>query len=332
MARIAIIGTTTWGTTLGIINARENREVVLLARTSSEASELQTENENRRFLPGVPFPKTMNITSSPKDAIENSDLIIFAVPAASMRENSSQLSSAISCEKIAISATKGQEPKTGKRMTSVLLEELDLTGNRICVMSGPNLAKEILAGKPSSTVIASTDRTTATYAQTHLNSSNLRVYTNRDVIGVELAGALKNVVAIAAGISDGLGFGDNAKASIITRGLAEISRLGVSLGADPATFAGLAGMGDVIATCSSNLSRNNSLGRMLASGMSLNDITSSMENIAEGIGTTQEIVQMAKPMNLDIPLTKSVYSVLFDGVAPLEAVANLMGRSPTSEI
>ena len=199
-------------------------------------------------------------------------------------------------------------------------------------MSGPNLAKEILAGKPSSTVIASTDRTTATYAQTHLNSSNLRVYTNRDVIGVELAGALKNVVAIAAGISDGLGFGDNAKASIITRGLAEISRLGVSLGADPATFAGLAGMGDVIATCSSNLSRNNSLGRMLASGMSLNDITSSMENIAEGIGTTQEIVQMAKPMNIDIPLTKSVYSVLFDGVAPLEAVANLMGRSPTSEI
>ena len=249
-----------------------------------------------------------------------------------MRENSSQLSSAISCEKIVISATKGLERKTGKRMTAVLLEELDLTGNKIGVISGPNLAKEILAGKPSSTVIAFTDETNATYAQTHLNSRNLRVYTNPDVIGVELAGALKNVVAIAAGISDGLGFGDNAKASIITRGLAEISRLGVSLGADPATFAGLAGMGDVIATCSSSLSRNNHLGRMLASGMSLNDITSSMENIAEGIGTTQEIVQMAKPMNIDIPLTKSVYGVLFDGVAPLEAVANLMTRSPTSEI
>ena len=166
-------------------------------------------------------------------------------------------------------------------------------------MSGPNLAKEILAGKPSSTVIASTDRTTATYAQTHLNSSNLRVYTNRDVIGVELAGALKNIVAIAAGISDGLGFGDNAKASIITRGLAEISRLGVSLGADPATFAGLAGMGDVIATCSSNLSRNNSLGRMLASGMSLNDITSSMENIAEGIGTVS-YTHLTLPTNREV--------------------------------
>ncbi|HIC49441.1 MAG TPA: NAD(P)H-dependent glycerol-3-phosphate dehydrogenase [Dehalococcoidia bacterium] len=186
--------------------------------------------------------------------------------------------------------------------------------------------------KPSSTVIASTDEATATYAQTFLNSSNLRVYTNKDVIGVELAGALKNIVAIAAGISDGLGFGDNAKASIITRGLAEISRLGVSLGANPATFAGLAGMGDVIATCSSNLSRNNSLGRMLASGMSLDDITDAMENIAEGIGTTQEVVQIAETMNIDIPLTKSVYSVLFDGVAPLDAVAELMGRSPTSEL
>ena len=332
MAKIAIIGTTTWGTTLGIINARENREVMLLARTSSEARELQTENENQRFVPGVPFPETIIITSSPKEAIENSDLIIFAVPAASLRKNANELSSVISPEKIAISATKGLEPKTGKRMTVVLQEELDLTENNICVMSGPNLAKEIIVGKPSSTVIASTDEATATYAQTFLNSSNLRVYTNRDVIGVELAGALKNIVAIAAGISDGLGFGDNAKASIITRGLAEISRLGVSLGANPATFAGLAGMGDVIATCSSKLSRNNSLGRMLASGMSLEDITDAMENIAEGIGTTQEVVQIAETMNIDIPLTKSVYSVLFDGVTPLDAVAELMGRSPTSEL
>ena len=172
----------------------------------------------------------------------NAVIIIFAVPAASLRKNASQLSSVLSSEKVIVSATKGLEPKTGKRMTTVLQEELGLAENKICVMSGPNLAKEIIQGKPS-TVIASTDKNTATYAQNSLNSSNLRVYTNQDVIGVELAGTLKNVVAIAAGISDGLGFGNNAKASIITRGLAEITRLGVSLGANPTTFAGLAGMG-----------------------------------------------------------------------------------------
>ena len=216
-------------------------------------------------------------------------------------------------------------------MTTVLQEELGIGENKICVMSGPNLAKEIIQGKPSSTVIASTDKNTATYAQNSLNSSNLRVYTNQDVIGVELAGTLKNVVAIAAGISDGLGFGDNAKASIITRGLTEITRLGVNLGANPTTFAGLAGMGDLIATCSSDLSRNKSLGRMLASGMSLDEITNTTENILEGIGTTQEVIAMAKTMDLELPLTQSVYSVLFDEVAPMTAVADLMGRSLTSE-
>ena len=331
MDRIGIIGTTTWGTTLGIINARENREVMLFARTQPEANKQRRDNENFRFVPQVPFPATMKITSSLRETVERSQLIIFAVPAASLRGNASQLSSVLSSEKVIVSATKGLEPKTGKRMTTVLQEELGLAENKICVMSGPNLAKEIIQGKPSSTVIASTDKNTATYAQNSLNSSNLRVYTNQDVIGVELAGTLKNVVAIAAGISDGLGFGDNAKASIITRGLAEITRLGVNLGANPTTFAGLAGMGDLIATCSSDLSRNKSLGRMLASGMSLDEITNTTENILEGIGTTQEVIAMAKTMDLELPLTQSVYSVLFDDVAPMTAVADLMGRSLTSE-
>ncbi len=332
MTKLGIIGTTTWGTTLAIINAREGRRSALLARTSNEAHLLIESGENRRFVPGISFPEGVSITDSPDQALSDADIVIFAVPSSTLRENARQVATSINPRSVVISAVKGLETGSGKRMTQVLLEELVGVGPaRICALSGPNLAGEIVQGKPSSTVVASINELSCKKSQLALNSSQLRVYTNSDLIGVEIAGALKNVTAIAVGISDGLGYGDNAKASLITRGLAEISRLGSSLGAEKATFSGLAGMGDLIATCSSSLSRNNKVGRMLAEGKTLTNIEKSMDNIAEGIGTTKAVTSMAERLGIHMPLAQSVHNVLFEGMSPRAAVAALMDRTPTSE-
>ncbi|MEC8891153.1 MAG: NAD(P)H-dependent glycerol-3-phosphate dehydrogenase [Chloroflexota bacterium] len=332
MTNLGIIGTTTWGTTLAIINAREGRRSTLLARSSDEAHLLIEDGENRRFVPGISFPEGVSITDSPDQALSDADIVIFAVPSSTLRENARQVAASINPHSVVISAVKGLETGSGKRMTQVLLEELSGVGAaRICALSGPNLAGEIVQGKPSSTVVASISELSCKKSQVALNSSHLRVYTNSDLIGVEIAGALKNVTAIAVGISDGLGYGNNAKASLITRGLAEISRLGSSLGAEKMTFSGLAGMGDLIATCSSSLSRNNKVGRMLAEGKTLTNIEKSMDNIAEGIGTTKAVTSMAERLGIHMPLAQSVHNVLFEGMSPRAAVAALMDRTPTSE-
>ena len=332
MTKLGIIGTTTWGTTLAIISAREGRKSTLLARSSNEARLLIEDGENRRFVPGISFPEGVSITDSPDQALFDADIVIFAVPSSTLRDNARQVAPSINSRSVIISAVKGLETGTGKRMTQVLSEELASVGAaRICALSGPNLAGEIVQGKPSSTVVASISEQSCKKSQIALNSSHLRVYTNSDLIGVEIAGALKNVTAIAVGISDGLGYGDNAKASLITRGLAEISRLGSSLGAAKVTFSGLAGMGDLIATCSSSLSRNHRVGRMLAEGKTLDDIEKSMDNIAEGIGTTKAVTSMAERLGIHMPLAQSVHNVLFEGMSPRAAVAALMDRTPTSE-
>ena len=217
-------------------------------------------------------------------------------------------------------------------MTEIIKEEIpNLSPDNICVLSGPNLSNEILAGKPSSSVICSINLTTAKSAQSILNCSHLRLYTNTDVIGVEICGALKNITAIAAGICDGLNLGDNAKASIITRGLSEMARFGSAIGAEPSTFSGLAGMGDLIATCSSRLSRNNQVGRMLAKDMPLNQIEKSMDNVAEGIETTKAVVSVANRLNIDLPIAQAVYNILFKNLSVRDAREELMGRTLTSE-
>jgi glycerol-3-phosphate dehydrogenase (NAD(P)+) len=329
---VAVVGATTWGTTLGIILARNDVPVTILARTAAEAAELNTHREHHRFLPGVPFPQALRVSSNPQETLAPARLTIIAVPSDRFRQNVQAVRDHLSPGSVVVSVAKGLELPTGKRMTQVLEEELPPQLHQgICTLSGPNLAKEIVQGKPASTVVAGRDPDRTSYAQEVLMSPSFRVYTSDDVIGVELAGALKNIIALGAGISDGLDLGDNAKSAFITRGLAEITRLGIAAGAQPLTFAGLAGMGDIIATCSSPLSRNRYVGEQLARGKSWPEIRESMDNVAEGVNTTGAAVAMAEELGVEMPITDVTYRMLFEGLPPKEAIAELMGRPPRSE-
>ena len=332
MVKVGIVGTTSWGTTLGILLARRGLQVSLWARTSEEAAQLEGDRENRRFLPGFPFPPDLEVTASKERAFQDTDLVIFAVPSRSLRNNVKSLGDAFTNTPLIMSATKGLEGASGKRMSQVLKEELPARlHSYICVLSGPNLSREIAQDKPSSTVVAAKEKETAQGAQSLLMSPTFRVYTNDDVVGVELGGALKNIIALGAGICEGLEYGDNAKAAFITRGLVEITRLGVAAGANPLTFAGLAGLGDLVATCSSPLSRNRYVGEQLAQGRTLEEIRSSMQNVAEGIDTTVAALKMAHSLGVEMPITEATHKVLSQGLDLKQAVAELMGRAPRPE-
>jgi len=330
--RAAIIGATTWGTTLGILLAQNKVPVTMLARTEAEAETLSTDRRNNRFLPDSPFPDCLTVTHHPETALEKSDLVVIAVPSDRLRENVRRIKAHLQPGSIVLSATKGLELPAARRMSQVLEDELPSAFHAgICVLSGPNLAKEIVQGKPASTVIAGQNPEATQKAQNALMSANFRVYTSADVLGVELAGALKNIVALGAGIGDGMDTGENAKAAFITRGLAEITRLGIAAGADPLTFAGLAGLGDVIATCSSRLSRNRFVGEELAKGRSWDEIRESMDNVAEGVNATQAALVLAKELGVEMPIAEMASRVLFEGLSPQKAMAELMARPARSE-
>ena len=330
MAKVGVVGTTSWGTTLAILLARRGLNVAIWARTREVADRLRAENQNSRFLPGVEFPPNLHVTASPGEAVGGTDLVIIAVPSRTLRDNAREVEGSLGPSTIVVSATKGLEVGTGNRMSQILEAELSC-GPPICAMSGPNLASEIIDGKPSSTVVASVDKDAAATAQSLITSTRFRVYTNDDVVGVELGGALKNIIALGAGICDGLGYGDNAKAAFMTRGLAEITRLGVAAGANPLTFAGLAGMGDLVATCASTLSRNHHVGELLATGMSLDQIRASMQNVVEGVDTTAAAIHLARQVGVEMPITSATYGVLFEGVPLERAIADLLGRAPRPE-
>jgi len=335
MTKISIVGATTWGTTLAIVNAIGNQEneIFLLTRSQDETTKLENENQNSKFLPGYSFPNNINITNSKHEALENTDLVILAVPSITFRENLTNIKDFISSNSILLSATKGIEISSGLRMTQIIKNEIsNVSDQNICVLSGPNLAKEIIQGKPCSSVVASSDENTINTVQEILNSELFRLYGNTDIIGVEIAGAMKNITAIASGISDGLNFGDNAKSSLITRGLAEMTRLGVAMGAKQSTFSGLAGMGDLIATCSSPQSRNTQLGMRLGQGETLKNIQSSMVNVAEGVSTTKAVINISKSMKINMPLAEAVFKVLFENIKPLDAYKSLMNRTTKLEI
>ena len=332
MDQITIVGSTTWGTTLAIINSMEGKDVVLLVRTEKESNMLNKNRENKRFLPGIFLPETLKISSATQNVIPRTNLLLIAVPSQTLRQNIRAISTYIPDSTIIVSASKGLEASSGMRMSEIIKEEIPTrSSDNVCALSGPNLSNEILAGKPSSSVIASNNESTAKYAQSLLNCSHLRLYTNVDLVGVEICGALKNITAIAAGICDGLDLGDNAKASIITRGLAEMARFGNSLGAETSTFSGLAGMGDLIATCSSGLSRNNQVGRMLAKNIPLDKIRKNMDNVAEGIETTKAVVTISSKLNIDLPIINAVSKILFDEMSVENATKELMARMLTSE-
>lgn len=318
MAKVCVVGTTSWGIALATMLVHRQHMVYLCARTEEEAIRLSSTSV---------FPKNLRVTACKKEAFHRVDLVIIAVPSRSFRENVRGICSYLEDSVMVVSATKGLELDTGKRMSQIMETELpSFLHSNVCVMSGPNLASEIIQDKPSSTVVASKDITVAQQVQTIINSTMFRVYINDDIIGVEYGGALKNIIALGAGICDGLKYGDNAKSAFITRGLAEITRLGVTAGANPITFLGLSGIGDLITTCNSRLSRNHYVGEQLATGKKLDEIRSDMKHVAEGIDTTYATVYLSKTLEVDMPITRNIYSVLFEGLSVKSAVENLLSR------
>ncbi len=331
-ARVAVIGATTWGTALGIILARNDIPVDLVVRNEQESDLLGSQRENARFLPGVAFPDAMSVTASISDSVPAAQMLVLAVPSPTLRQNLEAVRDSITPGAVLLNAAKGLEWPDGKRMSRVMEESLPPhLHDGICTLSGPNFAREIVDGKIASTVVAGRDAAMTEHAQAVLMSPSFRVYTSDDVTGVELGGALKNIIALGAGIADGLNIGDNGKAAFITRGLAEITRLGIAAGAHPLTFAGLAGLGDLIATCASRLSRNRYVGEQLAQGRSWPEIRDSMKNVAEGVNTTKSALAMAAELNVELPIAQATHRVLFEGLSPRDAIVELMERPPRSE-
>ncbi len=328
--QIGVIGAGAWGTTLALQLADAQRPVTLWTHTTEAAEQLAHRRENARYLPGRTFPPNLRVATDDAHLAEPYRVYLAAVPSAHLRATLRHLAPALHPGVPILSVVKGIEAGTHRRMSEVIAEELP--GRSIAVLSGPNLAREIAAGKPGGTVIASDDAALAAELAAVLGRDRFRVYTNPDVIGVELGGALKNVVALAAGMVDGLGFGDSAKAGIITRGLAEMTRLGVAAGAEPATFAGLAGVGDLIATCMSPLSRNRRAGELIASGLELDAVRSHLSGVAEGVPTAAAALELAAQHGVELPIAEQVEAVLHSGRAPLEAVAALMSREQKDEL
>ena len=333
MATVCVVGTTSWGTTLANIAAQNGHIVNLLSRTKIEAERLNCDRTNERFFPGVKFPDNLQVTSNVKEAFSSAELVFIAVPSYAFKENLYSIKDFVRNDAYVVSATKGLDSITFKRMTELLEDGLnsDFHG-KICALSGPNLAKEIMQGKPSSTVVASKTIQFSVAVQNMMNAEKFRVYTSDDVVGVEFGGALKNIIALGAGICDGLSLGDNAKAAFITRGLFEISRLAVQLGANPMTIAGLAGMGDLIATCASKLSRNHFVGEQLALGRSIDEINKSLGQVAEGFYTSLVAKRLSENLNVDAPIIDATYNILYRGVSLSQVMEELLLRIPTSEI
>jgi glycerol-3-phosphate dehydrogenase (NAD(P)+) len=333
VTHIGIVGTGAWATTLGILLARIGHKTVLWSRTESRATELTSARVNERAVPGVEFPDLMTVSPSLDESISSAELVIVVVPSVTVRDNLNQIGSAISAESNIVCATKGIEISSGKRMSQVIAEELPaFNPDKIGVLSGPNLAPEVAAGNPATATIAFPNDQIGETVQEQLSSEVFRVYRSEDVIGVELGGALKNIIAIGAAFIDGAGLGANAKAAYVTRGLHEITRLGVAMGAKPETFAGLSGMGDLLTTCYSPLSRNYRLGIGLASGRDLDTVLTELGQTAEGVPTTQAAVRIAKDLDIEMPITNATHAVLFEGASPTDAIRDLMGRTLQPEV
>jgi glycerol-3-phosphate dehydrogenase (NAD(P)+) len=331
---IAVIGAGSWGITLAIHLAQQGYRTKLWEFRADVAKRLVSERRSGAFLPGIVIPDAIVISSQLEEILsEETDMAVFVVPSHVLREVARKAGPHIRGEMVIVSAVKGIENDTFKRMSEVLEEEIPQNVNvPVSVLSGPSHAEEVSRHLPTTVVAASVDQRTAESVQHVFFSERFRVYTNQDVIGVELAGALKNIIAIAAGISDGLGFGDNAKGALLTRGLAEITRLGVAMGAVPSTFAGLSGVGDVITTCLSRYSRNRNVGEEIGKGKTLSQVLEGMVMVAEGIMTTKAAHQLARRYRVEMPITMEVHAVLFEDKDPARAVNDLMMRAAKAEM
>ncbi len=326
--KICVLGAGGWGTTLAIHLCRKGFEVSLWEAFPDYAEILIKQRKNPKFLPGIDLPAEIHITSKIDEAISDAHLVVYAVPSHVMREVAEK--SHVPEGVIKLSVSKGIENGTLKRMSEIIAEET--TNANIVVLSGPSHAEEVAKEIPTTVVVSGKDMDVAKHVQSVFMSENFRVYTNSDIIGVELGGALKNIIAIAAGISDGLGFGDNTKSALLTRGLAEIRRLGVKMGANPHTFSGLSGVGDLITTCTSKHSRNRFVGEQIAKGKTLSQILDSMSMVSEGVKTTQSAYSLSKKYSVAMPITTEIHKVLFNDKDPRKAVMDLMTRDAKSEI
>jgi glycerol-3-phosphate dehydrogenase (NAD(P)+) len=323
------MGSGSWGTAFALVLSDAGNDVALWARRPELAATINAEHRNPDYAPGIALPETLRALSDPAEAMSGADVVVLAVPSQSLRANLEHWPIPAGAE--VVSLAKGIELGTNLRMSQVVAEAGGIEPERIAVVTGPNLAREIAERQPSASVVASSSEQTAAALQQVCHTARFRAYTNTDVVGCELGGATKNVIALAVGMAVGLGFGANATASVITRGLAEITRLGVALGADPYTFAGLAGLGDLVATCSSPLSRNRTFGEELGRGRTVAEITASTRQVAEGVLSCASIQALAAEHGVEMPIVENVAAVIAGSLTPAGLITALMSRSAKPE-
>ncbi len=328
-SHIAVVGAGSWGTTVASTVA-QNQSTMLWARRAALAQQITADHENIDYLRGVALTESLLCSSNLQDVVRDASIVMMAVPSNGFRDVLVEVAKYVSPEVPIVSLTKGLERDTLKRMSEVVADVLPR--HCVAVLTGPNLAHEILAGQPAATVVGCSDDEIAKQIQVLLTRPTLRVYTNPDVVGCEIGGVVKNVIAIAAGIVEGMGFGDNSKATLITRGLAEMSRLGIALGANPNTFTGLAGIGDVVATCASAQSRNTAVGVRLGKGESIELITASMKMVAEGVKSSLSVLQLAQRCKVDMPITEQVAAVCEGTISARDSLVRLMSRVSKAEL
>lgn len=330
MEKICVLGAGSWGSALALVLAKKGYEVSMWTLNEEQANKINKTRENIDYLPGVLFPNNINVNTNLEETVKYSKIIVLAVPSQAIRSVSSQIKPFVKKEQILVDVAKGLEKGTGLRLSEVC--EQELPNNPYVTLSGPSHAEEVAKDIPTTVVVASEDLEIAQVVQDIFMSPKFRVYTNPDIVGVELGGALKNIIAFGAGVCDGLGLGDNAKAALMTRGIREISRLGSAMGANVSTFAGLSGIGDLIVTCTSMHSRNRRAGILIGQGKSLDETLKEVKMVVEGITATEVAYEVAKKLNIDMPITNAIYSVLHKGASANEVVIELMMRNKTHEM
>lgn len=331
MARVAVMGAGSWGTAFALVLADAGNDVHLWGRRDDLCEAIDKTHENPDYLPDVLLPESIHASSNPAEVLAHAEIVVLAVPSQQLRANLTSWGQHLPADAILVSLMKGIELGTHLRMSEVIAELTGAGPERIAVVTGPNLAKEIAAREPAASVIACADASVAARLQELMHTGAFRPYTDTDVVGAELGGAVKNVIALAVGVCDGLGFGDNSKASVITRGLAETARLGTAMGAHPMTFLGLAGLGDLVATCSSPLSRNRTFGQKLGLGMSVDEVAAATRQVAEGVKSCQSVSELAKAHGVDMPITEHVAALIAGEMKPAELVQALISREAKAE-
>ena len=328
--KIGILGGGSWGTALAILLANKDYEVEMWLRDLDQLKAMKKSGKNEKYLPQANLPKNLKLTNNLDNAVLNKDIILIATPTHGVRETLNKAKEYIEDEQIIVNIAKGVENESLLRISQIVKEILP--NNKYAVLSGPSHAEEVAQDMPTTVVVASADSTVAKYIQDVFMTVNFRVYINTDVVGVELAGALKNIIALGAGISDGLGYGDNTKAALMTRGMFEMARLGQEMGGQADTFSGLAGIGDLIVTCTSMLSRNRRAGILIGKGMKIDDVIKEIGMVVEGIKTTKSVFQLAKEHNVEMPIAEEIYGVIYNGQDVKESVKNLMKRDKKHEM